>query len=556
MKKIVALVAIASLACGMIFAEPAFEPSVTLDGNATVKWGMDLDAGQHGFTNETGGDFKVKLWGDGSRELEAGDGIWAELKVTGKEATINKGAPEGGAWELNEAKLHFNNIYVGIKSGDCQVGEYKFDAAIRSADNDNAKWLTNVGPDKFSQGIVAGYADDNFDIGVDFRSYYDDDETTGTNTHYTSAYAIAAEAQLKDSNEFVEGLFVDVGAGYNLSTYFATKGVDATNGALDSTNYFDEAGSHKGTTTSRGDEVQGNMLGYTARAGYKFAIDDTYYVKPVAGLTGTYLSKKGKDYSATANSNTLVFGALFGWGANEDANGGVFYLDNDDQTKKVTPGVSVIAAVPLASKETETVGSDTTTTTTSDAVQVLIVPSVYLGSSLVENLKFAAYAELASLRAEAKNETGSNVVIENAAVNKDRTFAMAFAAGVAYDVKVDDITVTPKAGIRYANAAYFENGINGIAPLSNKPVFEAGYGKMGIPGKDEEGNNDYFNLKIGVDVAGLIPNTTFFGLYESANLLNDNDYSKDAVAANQYDEVNKFYNIKAGVFNIGCKISF
>ena len=114
MKKIVALGAIAALAGGMIFAEPVFEPSVTLSGEAKVEWGMDLDAGKTGFKNSTGGDFKVKLWGDGSRELEKGDGIWAELKSTGKAATIDKGTLKDGGFELNEAKLHINDFYIGI----------------------------------------------------------------------------------------------------------------------------------------------------------------------------------------------------------------------------------------------------------------------------------------------------------------------------------------------------------------------------------------------------------------------------------------------------------
>jgi hypothetical protein len=238
MKKIVALGAIAAIAGGMMFAAPEFAPEVTLDGNATVKWGVDLDAGQHGFTNETGGDFKVKLWGDGSRELEAGDDVWAELKVTGKEFKFNKGANDGGAWELNTAKLHIKDFYVGITSGDTQVGEYKFDAAIRSNDNDNGKWLTNVGAKNFSQGIVAGFANDNLDIGVDFRSYYDE---KGTNTHYTSAYAFAAEAKLKDSNEWVSGLGVGAGISYNFSDNYKIKGADTTNGQM-SDKYIGEDG--------------------------------------------------------------------------------------------------------------------------------------------------------------------------------------------------------------------------------------------------------------------------------------------------------------------------
>ena len=216
MKKIVALVAIAAIAGGMIFAQPVFEPEVTLDGHATVKWGVDLDAGQTGFTNEEDGDFKVKLWGDGSRELEEGDGIWAELKVTGKESTINKGTLEGGAYEVNEAKIHINDFYVGIRKCDTEVGEYKFDGALRSADSDNAKWLKNVGPADFSQGITLGYGNDNFAVDVDLRSYY----TDKTNTNYTSAYAFALEAQLKDSNEWVEGLGVKAGVAYNFSNNY------------------------------------------------------------------------------------------------------------------------------------------------------------------------------------------------------------------------------------------------------------------------------------------------------------------------------------------------
>ena len=69
---------------------------------------------------------------------------------------------------------------------------------------------------------------------------------------------------------------------------------------------------------------------------------------------------------------------------------------------------------------------------------------------------------------------------------------MAVAAGVAYDIKSDDLTITPKAGIRYANTAYTENGVNGISPLSNKPLFETGYGKMGLPGKAKD--DDDFRL--------------------------------------------------------------
>ena len=109
MKKIVALGAIAALAGGMIFAdEPAIDMKVAeFNGNATVKWGMDLDAGQHGFENSTGDtNLKVNLWNEGSKATE-GDGIWGEVKITGKGLAIKNKAFDGdGNVELNEAKIN------------------------------------------------------------------------------------------------------------------------------------------------------------------------------------------------------------------------------------------------------------------------------------------------------------------------------------------------------------------------------------------------------------------------------------------------------------------
>jgi len=638
MKKIVALGAIAALAGGMIFAdEPAIDMKIAeFNGNATVKWGMDLDAGQHGFENSTGDtNLKVNLWNEGTKATE-GDGVWGEIEIKGKGLAIkNKEYDGDGNVSVEKALIHLGDkAYIGIKSGDTQVGEYKFAGAIRSADNDNAKWLSNVGPDKFSQGIVIGYGDDNFGIDVDLRSYYDDDEKKGTNTHYTSAYAIAAEAKLKDSNEFVSGLGVDAGVAYNISDNYKIKGDDKSQGALsDKYLSFDaeklipfaatlpeaekanpyealekavqdakdaladyESGKTAGTDydaaeyaglknaittaentlaaakakdanenyeapaapfTDRKYETKMNLLSYGFNAAYKFAIDDTYYVKPAVGLTGTVATAKAEKYSSTANSNALVAGVLFGWGETKDSDAGVPFLSDGDQTKKVTPGVSVIAAIPLPATGSSDYDGKSSTTTYNSPISAIIVPSVYLGD-LVENLKFAAYSEIALLKyvdpADREKKSGDSYTKNDSCVSKDRTTAMAVAAGVSYDIKSDDLTITPSAGIRYVNAAYVENCISTIAPLSNKPLFgEAGYGKaLGVAGKDEKGNNDYFNLKAGVDINGLIDNTTLFCEYASANLLNDSEYK----AKNAYDEEIKHYNVKNGTFNIGAKIHF
>jgi len=644
MKKIVALGAIAALAGGMIFAdEPAIDMKVAeFNGNATVKWGMDLDAGQHGFENSTGDtNLKVNLWNEGSKATE-GDGIWGEVKITGKGLAIKNKAFDGdGNVELNEAKIHFGDkVYLGIKSGNTQVGEYKFDGAIRSADNGNAKWLSDVGPADFSQGIVLGYGDDNFGIDVDFRSY----KTDKTNTNYTSAYGIAAEAKLKDSNEFVSGLAVDAGIAYNLSDNYKIKGDDDSTGALsdkyfafdeeafaasalgyvkadepesdglyhagdkdpfktekddvdakktalkaaeelfaktpNAANYEDIATKKTALETAekalvkaqaiaaglkaletpakaeRSKENKFHNLGYSFNASYKFEIDDTYYVKPAVGLVGSVATVTGDKYSMTAIGNNLVAGVLFGWGANADANAGVPFLDGDG-AKKVTPGISVVAAIPLATSVKVDNDGTSEEGKMHSAVQALIVPSIYTGD-LVENLKFGAYSEMALLRGYTEDDEHNSydyaVADADDPEKTSRTFGLAFAAGVSYDIKSDDLTITPKAGIRYANSAYVQNKIGKMAPLSSNALFETGYGKMGVgqKAKDNGDNDNYFNLKAGVDVNGLIANTTLFAEYASANLMNDQEYK----AKNAYDEEIKHYNIKNGTFNIGAKIHF
>ena len=522
MKKIIAGAALAALTAGMAFAaEPVADVKVNeLSGNAQVKWGVDLDAGKTGFENTVDPHFKVNLFNEGTKET-SGDGIWAEIKVKGAAIKAEDGEVGKASASLEEAKLHFNNFYVGIKSGDTQVGEYKFDGAIRSADNDNAKWLTNVGPADYSQGIVAGYGDNNFGVDVDFRSYKTD------KTNYTSAYA---EAKLKDSNEFVSGLGVDAGVSYSFSPEYYTKD-DSNKAVKELFKIKDSAKKFEATKV--------HTLGYSFNAAYKLSLDDKLYVKPAIGLTGTLndgvTTVETKEVKATKNSNSLVAGVMFGWGATADANAGVPYLDGD-YAKKVTPGLSVVAAIPLDA----TYKIDSDTVTSKNKINAIIVPSFYTTND-IEGLTAGVYSEMALLKSEKKTEFSDNkTTVTNAAANKDRTFAFAIAAGAKYDIKADAVTVTPSAGMRFANKAYDENEINKINPLSSNKVFETGLNKMG-EAKDDEG---WLNVKAGVNVNGLISNTDFFVNYESANLLNEKDYGDD-----------KYYNVKAGILNVGCKIS-
>ena len=427
MKKIVGMGAAVALAASMFAAEPVANPQVLeFKGNASVEWGVDLDAGKTGFKNAQEASIKVKLF-DGGDKATSGSGVWAELKIVAdtkdneykdeKEEPVKMKGPK-----VDTAKIHFNNFYVGILKGDTQTGELKLTRAIKSGDN--GRLLSNVGPEFYTQGIVAGYDDSNFGVAVDFRSRPTGADANGA-AQYTNDYAAAAEVTLKDSNEFLSGLEVKGGYSYEFAAH--------------------------------------PVMGYSGSVAYKAKVSGDYYLKPAFGYTGASLD-------GTAKVNKIAGAVIFGWGDTEDANAGVPFLNGDD-AKKVTPGVSVSYEKDLES----------------DANYGEIEAAFYLGK-LVENLKAAAL--FSTTLVKEVNDTPIKVL-----------------AGCEYDVKADEITITPKAGVLFANKA-------------------AG---------------DEIKVKAGVDVAGLISNTTFYAVYASNNLKADE---------------NKADENKIGTLNVGCKIAF
>ena len=583
MKKIVALGVAAALVGGLAFAgEPASNPSVvSFTGNASVEWGVDLDAGKTGFKNDTWTELKLKLFDAGEKSTSADGDIWAELKVKVDDdssvgpngykdgawlgfADANFDKKEGGKWNgkkayIDVAKLHFGNVYVGIKSGDTVTGDLDFTTAIKSADPwfHPGRWLQNVGPDKFTQGIVAGYEDDNMDIAADFRSYEDG--------QYTDAYAVAAEFKLKDSNSFAEGLSAGVGASYNLADKHFK---DSKSGnKADEVKKFDLGyfynDKDKNNKKDDGEALMySHLLGYSANVGYKLKIDDTYWLKPQVGLTGWFATDEDADAKTSwqANCNTLAAGVMFGWGNTASYGGtGLYYMDYEDRDKGTTPGISAMVYMPLPLTVTNTqeyAGTKYTgKSTIHQDIVALIVPSVYSGD-LVENLKFAAYSEMGLFdyreTQPAPVTSGTTTTSESYAQTKDgkNTFALGLVAGLKYDIKVDELTITPKASVRYANSCYVANNeaINKAVP-GGKTLFPTGNDGLGIQKKGDGERaellgGDFFNLEAGVELAGLINNTTFSVHYKSANLMNLTEYA------------DKTYNVKAGTLNVGCKIAF
>ena len=529
MKKIIAITAMAAMVAAAALAdEPVAEMGVELSGDATLTWGVDLDEGDTGFKNEANAKAVVTFVKGGTKSTE-GDGVWAEVGVKfdgdlkykldgdGSDAFVK----DGGKIALDVAKLHIGDLYIGLKSGDVQIGEVKLPSAVFADSKDARLGLQNVGQKDVSQGLVAGYGTDDFGIAVDFRSekgtqgaaagskffevqdnsdgstdWYGPADTKGTVTttvvvdgesvpivkegkaakgytilrtsvvaaddgttdYFTNKYGLAAEAELKDSNAFVPGLGIKAGVSYA----------------------FDE-----------------KNLGIAASAGYKLGVGDTMYVKPTVAFAG---SKVGDgDFDASLGASVV-----FGWGDQADANPGVYYLDSDDETKKVIPGVIVALLTPL---------------TGDDAGKVFeIVPAFYSGD-IVPGLKAAVLGDIWLY-------TGDHA--------PDPAFGV--AAGVSYELAVGDaIKVTPKAGFRFAN---YDAGGAYLPAISKKNTDNGGYTDIADADTTSDATNKgLLNVKAGVDISGLIENTTFGAYYQSRNL-------KAAKAAG-----------KAGTFNVFVKVS-
>ena len=417
MKKIVAMGAAVALAASMFAAEPATNLNVAeFKGEASVKWGIDLDNSDTGFKNEESASIKIHVLDEGTKESSGSD-VWGEIKI--KAGGVDNAA--SGSAKVEEAKIHFGDFFVGIRKGDILTGDFKLPAAIKSGKNG----VDNVGPlagvetvGAYTQGINLGYGNNNFGVVVDFRSL--------DLSEYSDKYGMSVEGELKDGNEWVNGLGIK--AGYS----FANKAV-----------------------------LDKYMMGYSANASYKATVSGDYYVKPSVG----YVNSSIED-ADTAKGNIAV-GVLFGWGAEADADAGVYYLTGNDY-KKVTPGVSVTYVKDLDDKTTNTIEA-----------------AFYLGD-LVENLKAAALADITTV--------------------KDSDTKIALRAGCAYDIKADDLTITTKGGILFANKA---------------------------AGEDLE-------VSVGADLAGLINNTVFSVEYVSGNL------SLDEATADK---------AKKGAVNLKCKMS-
>ena len=373
MKKALVLLLALSMVFGAFAAEPVANVNVSeFSGNASVTWGVDLDSGKTGFKNATEATLKLNLL-DGGNASTKGEGVWGEIKIktdgdtflkfdeSGMDYPIlssideteadkddaNKVIIKKSTWsqgnlfalklKVDKALLHFGeNAYIGIKSGDTQVGEYKLQTAIANEKTKNA----NKGDDSYTQGIVAGYGNDMFSVDVDFRSSKD--------AQYTNQYGLGVDAALKavDNLTFKAGYSKDF----------------ECEGDWDVTDAF-----------------------YVA-TDYKLGLNDTFYVKPQVGFAMDFANNDKTKPKTKSSTGDLAAAILLGWGDVADKKPGVYFIDGDDD-KKVIPGISVamIKQVVYSSEkgDAKTKGLESPTT----------LKVAFFSGEIVENLTAAAYYE-------------------------------------------------------------------------------------------------------------------------------------------------------------------
>ena len=564
MKKALGVFLMTAMAFGAFAEEPVADVKIAeFSGNAAVQWGVDLDSGTTGFKNSYEVNLKLNLLNNGTKST-TGDGVWGELVLKTEEDTFigwenGDDSPEmsdeyinantglmGGTGKdkrnmglkvyVDVAKIHIGPAYIGIKRGDTQTGKLKMDAAIRSADDDQSVWLKNVGPAKYSEGIVLGVDTEVAKVDLDLRSYAAEAGTAKDSvdaaTHhdeskswqYTGAYAAALEAELKGEGIGLDGFSAKVGTSFNFAKNYQAnkKAADKTSltGTVPSINPF--------TGEEESNTVNGpHLWGYSASLAYKLGLDDTFYIRPQVGFTGQTMFWKDDDVKVTYTDNLAVAaGLLFGWGEiGMDKNAGVYYLD-DDMAKKVSPGVGVVAYIPLPNKTVfNSDGKKISYTKYHELARIM--PSFYSGE-LIPGLTAAAYADIAVTKL-AKDEATEDKFVDYYSGKAKVPMAVAF--GAKYDIGVDEMTITPKFGLRFANAAYVDYGIkekdDGVFGKNENDKWVSTMGEQKTDTEDEygiESAGNYLNLKLGVDVTGLVDNTTLSVTWATDNILNKKDY--------------------------------
>lgn len=535
-KALVFFIALAMI--GSVFAaEPAAEVKVAeFSGNAAVTFGFDLDTVKAGFKNTTEADLKLNLMNGGDKST-TGNGVWGELKLAVNALQIRATADvsDGHTFaiqtkkdndgedtifvEIDTAKLHFNDLYVGITSGDFRYGgSFWYPNALNYKDSKEDEKYTRSRAAKlgYDQGLVLGYGKkDVFFVEASLRSKKDttkvfdkvEKKFSGASgykvTEEEGVWTNETEATVGtggSANHVAKGSTVGANTYYykrvmkdDKTTYWTNKFAFGVYGevtpikdlriGVGGAYVLGEAGNAK-------DDDNANDISVFAGVDYRFNFNEDFFIQP----TVTY--NFYDDYAVgaqkyTVKTNKLNAGLRFGLAKSKSVSGSnsllysffgqekLFYetTKNDKGDDILLPGVSVFGSFDF---------------TPGALKKDLPVMVTFYSGDLVQNLK--AYALFGANVAGGDVDAAAWTKI-SAAPYAALIGAKGLQAGLAasYDVKVNDtVTVVPAAGVLWTHGgAKVDNSNNASA--------------------------DEVAVSLKADVKGLVSNTTFTAFWEKAS---------------------------------------
>ena len=541
-KALVFFVALAMI--GSVFAaEPAAEAKVAeFSGNAAVTFGFDLDTVKAGFKNTTEADLKFNLMNGGDKST-TGNGVWGELKLVVNALQIRAKADvsDGHTFaiqtkkdndgedtifvEIDTAKLHFNDLYVGITSGDFRYGgSFWYPNALNYKDNKEDEKYTRSRAAKlgYDQGLVLGYEQkDLFKIELAARSKKD----TTKKVEKVELVHLSAGAKIKEKeyyktepaavtgdtaqDVFNDGGLVSVTADPKVKTLNAEGAYYKPVMKDDETNYWTNkfalglygevtpikdlrigvGGAYVlgelGAAASEDDKT--NDISVFAGVDYRFNFNEDFFIQPTVTYN-FYNDYKVASKNYAIETNKMNAGLRFGFAKSksDSENESLLYTlfgqeklfyettKNDKGDQILLPGVSVFGSFNFKENAMKT--------------ELPVMLTFYSGE-LVQNLK--AYALFG---ANLGPDAGKVAALPPAAYEKlIEGKGLQAGAAASYDIKVNDaVTVVPAAGVLWTHSGLTVD-------------------------KDNKVSADEVAVSLKADVKGLVSNTTFTVFWEKAS---------------------------------------
>lgn len=534
-KALVFFVALAMI--GSVFAaEPAAEAKVAeFSGNAAVTFGFDLDKVSVGFKNTTEADLKFNLMNGGDKST-TGNGVWGELKLVVNALQIRATADvsDGHTFaiqtkkdndgedtifvEIDTAKLHFNDLYVGITSGDFRYGgSFWYPNALNYKDSKEDEKYTRSRAAKlgYDQGLVLGYEKkDLFKVEASVRSKKTDKVAAKTE-HKPAAVASVSEKGTKyyrwnadlgqeeektgDGTTTIAALFTPAATtAYTKeetpevpANYWTNKfafGVYGEVKPIKDLRIGVGAAYVLGDAANPDDKDNSNDISVFAGVDYRFNFNEDFFIQPTVTYN-FYDDYKVASKGYSIKDNKINAGLRFGFAkskSDSDNNSLLYSLfgqeklfyettKNDKGDDTLLPGVSVFGSFDL---------------TTGALEKNLPVMLTFYSGDLVQNLK--AYALFG---ANLGPKAGKVAAIPPTVAYKELIEGKGLQAGAAasYDIKVNDaVTVVPAAGVLWTHSGLTVD-------------------------KDNKVSADEVAVSLKADVKGLVSNTTFTVFWEKAS---------------------------------------